>query len=128
MSLSSWSVACAILVRYKRPMHYTELAEKVLESGLTSLKSNGGKTPEQTMRASMSCHKMMAESIGNGVYQLYPGAEKDSEVRLAMEALERVMFQRRYYREQNRNKVLRQRLDAIKKKTLELSTEIFGKK
>src|SRR5688572_8874015 len=48
MVVPIWAVAAAVVIRATKPLHYNEITDAVLRSGLTDL-ARTGKTPEQTV-------------------------------------------------------------------------------
>lgn len=62
--------AIEILRRAGKPLHYKTIARQILDQNFSGLKSQGGKTPEQSVGSILSRNKVVFRSFGGGYYGL----------------------------------------------------------
>lgn len=73
-------------------MHYTEIADQVIQSGISGLSDEGGRTPQQTMGAQIRNHSDIFQpdcEAGAGYYYIPDDdeAKANPKVRDALQAL-----------------------------------------
>lgn len=67
-----WAAAAALFLRNKNvPRHYTWIADKLVEMGITRLAASGGETPRQTVKTILLTHFAFCSArTGRGEYHL----------------------------------------------------------
>ena len=78
----AWIVAAAILELEGRSLHYAEIADRVVRSGLSILGYRGS-TPAQTMGVILRSHNIF-ERLGEGLYRLRNGISVRKNIRVVM--------------------------------------------
>lgn len=64
-----WPVAAAVLIAARRELHYDDVAQRVIDAGLTTLGFKG-ETPNQSIGALMRKHDKVFSSPRRGFYMV----------------------------------------------------------
>jgi hypothetical protein len=93
-SMDAWAVAAALLIKSGRPLCYTDLTERVLNTRLSGLGYKGGKTPPKTLRTILGKQTIRGRTVfarvGRGIYTVSDpiGIQSVAPVRDAIQALD----------------------------------------
>ena len=92
---SAWAVAAAVLILEEEAMHYTTIADRVIQSDLSGLSDDGGSTPSQTIGAAIRSHSDIFQpdwGAGAGYYYVLDEEEalQNVKVKAAFESLRNI--------------------------------------